>query len=142
MELKIHRVNKEIDPPQYTRASDIAFDLRSAEEVLLAPGQKHIVKTGLRVAIPPGYAGLIWDRSGLSSKKEIHCLAGVIDPAYRGEIGVVLKNLGSEEYVISKNERIAQMLIQPAHQVSFVEVEELDEATDRKQNGFGSSGRF
>jgi dUTP pyrophosphatase len=61
MELKIHRMNKEIDPPQYTRESDIAFDLRSAEEVLLAPGQKHIVKTGVRMAIPPGYAGLIWD---------------------------------------------------------------------------------
>lgn len=142
MELKIHRVNKEIDPPQYTRASDIAFDLRSAEEVLLKPGQKHIVKTGIRMAVPEGYAGLIWDRSGLSSKRGIHCLAGVIDPAYRGEIGVVLKNLGSEEYLISKNERIAQVLIQPAHQVRFVETEELDDDTDRERNGFGSSGRF
>lgn len=140
MELKIHRINKEIDPPQYTRASDIAFDLRSAEEVLLKPGQKHIVKTGLRMAIPPGYAGLVWDRSGLAAKNQIHCLAGVIDPAYRGEVGVVLKNIGDEEFLIEKNMRIAQMLIQPAHQVTFSEVEELDEDTDRGRNGFGSSG--
>jgi dUTP pyrophosphatase len=141
-ELRVCRISKDIDLPQYTRSSDVAFDLRSAEEKILKPGEKQTIKTGIKLAIPDGHAGLIWDRSGIASKHGIHCLAGVIDSAYRGEIGVVLKNLGESDFLIEKNMRIAQMLIQPVATPKLVEVENLDEDTDRKANGFGSSGYF
>ncbi|MBW2967438.1 dUTP diphosphatase, partial [Candidatus Woesearchaeota archaeon] len=74
--------------PRYIRESDVAFDLRSAEDVVVPAGRKKVVKTGIKIAIPQGYAGLIWDRSGLAAKNSLHTLAGVIDSAYRGEVGV------------------------------------------------------
>ncbi len=142
VELKIHRTNKDIDLPQYTRSNDAALDLRSAEVKLLKSGEKTIVKTGIKMAIPGGHVGLIWDRSGIAAKHEVHCLAGVIDSDYRGEIGVVLKNLGSNTFLIEKNMRIAQMLIQPVINPNIIEVESLEEDTQRGAGGFGSSGKF
>jgi dUTP pyrophosphatase len=141
VEIKVHRTDKSVEPPTYARNGDAAFDLRSAEERVLQPGEKHIVKTGLRVAIPEGYVGLIWDRSSMVTKgKTLHCLAGVIDSGYRGEVGVVLKNLDDSEFKIEKNMKVAQMLIQPVMSARLVEVEELDENTDRGAGGFGSTG--
>jgi len=139
VELKIHRVDKTVDAPFYAKEGDAAFDLRSAEEKTVKAGEKVIVKTGLRMAIPPGHAGLIWDRSGLAAKHALHCLAGVIDAGYRGEVGVVMKNLGDSDFLVEKNMRIAQMLIQPIVSATFEEVEDLDE-TDRGAGGFGHTG--
>ena len=139
VELKIHRTDKSVEMPFYAKANDAAFDLRSADVKLVKPGEKVIVKTGIRMAIPEGYAGLIWDRSGLAAKNGLHCLAGVIDSGYRGEVGVVIKNLGEEEMLIEKNMRIAQMLIQPVESARIMEVEELDD-TDRGEGGFGHTG--
>jgi len=138
VEVRLHRVDKEVELPKYQRENDAAFDLRSAEDKVLAPGEKTIVKTGLRMAIPDGHVGLIWDRSGLAAKHSLHCLAGVIDCTYRGEVGVVMKNLGSEPFTVEKNMRIAQMLIQPIVTASLLEVEDLDD-TVRGSGGFGSS---
>jgi dUTP pyrophosphatase len=139
VEVKIHRIDKTVDVPFYANQGDAAFDLRSAEERVLKPGEKHIVKTGLCVAIPSGYVGLIWDRSGLAAKHSMHCLAGVIDSGYRGEVGVVIKNLGDSDFLVEKNMRIAQMLIQPVASASLVEVDSLDD-TERSSGGFGSTG--
>jgi dUTP pyrophosphatase len=97
------------------------------------------VKTGLAFAIPSGYVGLIWDRSGLAAKHGLHKLAGVIDAGYRGEVGVVLINHGSESFTVEKGMRVAQMLIQSVERVSLTEVEDLDE-TKRGEGGFGSTG--
>lgn len=135
------RTDKEVDAPSYAYEHDAAFDLRSREDTSLAPGEKKIIKTGLRMAIPKGHVGLIWDRSGMAAKYSLHTLAGVIDSGYRGEIGVVMINLSDEEFKIKKNMRIAQLLIQPIVLPKIVEVESLDES-ERGEGGFGSSGEF
>jgi dUTP pyrophosphatase len=138
MELNIKRLS-DVDMPSYAHDSDAAFDLRSSHALVLMPGEQAVVKTGLSMAIPKGYAGLVWDRSGLAAKHSLHVFAGVIDSGYRGEIGVVLRNFGKEEFQIEKNMRIAQMLIQPVANPVIKEVQELDE-TSRNAGGFGSTG--
>jgi len=139
MELKIQRLDKSLTLPCYARANDAGLDLRSREDMTLHPMEKLTVKTGIKVALPQGHVGLIWDKSGLSSKHGIHTLAGVVDEGYRGEIGVVLINLGKETFEIEKNMKIAQMVVQPVLQAQVSEVEELDE-THRGDGGFGSTG--
>ncbi len=141
VELKIHRLDQTVEMPKYMREGDAAFDLRAAEDKLMRPGEKIIVKTGIQMAIPPQHVGLIWDRSGLAAKHSIHCLAGVIDSQYRGEVGVVMKNLGDKEFLIEKNMRIAQMLIQPFASAQISEsIEKLPEDTHRGAGGFGHTG--
>ncbi len=139
VEVKIHRIDKNVELPKYAKQGDAAFDLRSSEDKILKSGDKHIVKTGIRLAIPEGYVGLVWDRSGVAAKHGVHCMAGVIDSGYRGEVGVVMKNLSNEDFTIEKNMRIAQMLIQPVAAAKITEVEELEE-TERNSGGFGSTG--
>jgi dUTP pyrophosphatase len=139
VKVMMHRLDKTVELPSYAKAGDAAFDLRSAEEKVVSPGHKVIIKTGLKIAIPSGHVGLIWDRSGMAAKHGIHCLAGVIDSGYRGEIGVVMKHLGHEDFVVEKNMRIAQMLIQPVASAVLEEVDELDDS-ERGKGGFGSSG--
>ena len=91
------------------------------------------------MAIPPGYVGLIWDKSGIASKHGIKTMGGAIDSGYRGEIKIIMHNLSNTSYMIEKNTKIAQMLIQKVEQKDIVEVEELDES-DRGSGGFGSTG--
>jgi len=139
MQVNIERLCKDVDMVCYAQQGDAGFDLRSSENVVLAPGEKKIVKTGIKIAIPEKHVGLIWDRSGMAAKHEIHALAGVVDSGYRGEVGVVLKNLSNKEFQIEKNMRIAQMLIQPVVSAMIEEVESLEE-TERGDGGFGSTG--
>jgi dUTP pyrophosphatase len=139
IDLKIERIDKGVKLPFYAYMNDAAFDLPSAEDLILMPGEKKVVRTGLRMAIPEGYVGLVWDRSGLAAKYSIHTLAGVIDADYRGEIGVVLINLGKEKFPIEKDMRIAQMLIQPVMHANIIETE-VGTDTERASGGFGSSG--
>ncbi|MFW5991235.1 MAG: dUTP diphosphatase [Candidatus Nanoarchaeia archaeon] len=139
MELKIKRLDKNVEKPGYAYEHDAAFDLRASHKEIIKPGEKKVIKTGLQMAIPSGYVGLIWDRSGIAAKHSIHTLAGVIDSGYRGEIGVVMVNLGTEHFNIEKNMRIAQMLIQPVAHPQITEVENLEES-ERGEGGFGSSG--
>ncbi len=141
MELKIKRMDKEVELPSFAHDYDAALDLRSSENTTIKAGEKKIIKTGLKMAIPEGYAGLIWDRSGMAAKHSLHTLAGVIDSGYRGEIGIVMINLSDEDFRIEKNMRIAQMLIQPVSQPKIKEVESLEESS-RGENGFGSTGKF
>lgn len=139
MIVKIKKLVDYIDTPVYAKEGDAAFDLRSAEEKEIKPGERELIKTGIKIAIPKNHVGLIWDKSGLASKNGIHIMAGVIDSGYRGEICVVLKNLGNEVFKIEKNMKIAQMLIQPVILAELKEVDKLDE-TNRGENGFGSTG--
>jgi len=142
MELKVYRINKELDLPAYAHEGDAALDLRAAESLSLKPLEKRTVQTGIKLAIPKDCVGLIWDKSGIAARNGVHVLAGVIDSGYRGEIGIVLANFGKEEFKIEKNQKIAQMLIQPIHTAKIREVREEKELeeTKRGEKGFGSTG--
>jgi len=137
--LKVKRLREDALLPVRKREGDAGLDLYSAEEVPLKPGQWKAVSTGIAVEIPQGYFGLVKDRSGLALKHAIHCLAGVIDENYRGEVKVVLINLGDKEVKLEKHSRIAQLLIIPYAKAEAVEIKELSD-TERGEKGFGSSG--
>jgi dUTP pyrophosphatase len=127
--------------PAYARQGDAGLDLAAALPVTLPPGGRQLVPTGLRVAIPDGYAGLVLPRSGLALRTGVTVLnaPGLIDSGYRGEIGVLLVNLGAETVTISRGERIAQLVIQAVGRAMLVEVRELP-ASRRGGGGFGSTG--
>jgi dUTP pyrophosphatase len=137
--LKVKKLKEDAKLPIRKRRGDAGLDLYSSEEVELKPGEYTAVPTGIAVEIPKGFFGLIKDRSGLAVKHALHCLAGVVDENYRGEIKVVLINLGKEPVRLEKHTRIAQLLIVPYEAVKVVEVETLED-TERGEQGFGSSG--
>jgi dUTP pyrophosphatase len=139
--LKVKRLDKAAKLPSYAHEGDAGLDLFSAEDYTLKPNERKAVRTGIAMAIPKGYVGLVWDKSGLAAKHGIKTMAGVVDSGYRGEILVVLKNLGDSDFAVEKNMKIAQMLVQPVESKKVVEVEDLD-ATSRGEKGFGSTGKF
>jgi len=128
-----------VEAPAYAHPGDAGFDLRASRECEVAAGGRCTVPTGLRFAIPAGFAGLVRDRSGLAARHGIHCLAGVIDSGYRGEVKVVLQNLGEEPFAVEKGMRIAQLLLIPVAAAELVRVENLEESA-RGEGGFGSTG--
>jgi dUTP pyrophosphatase len=140
MKLKVKRINREAKIPCWGHKGDAGLDLFSCQEYKLAPLESKAISTGIKVAIPEGYAGLVWDKSGISLKS-VHRLAGVIDSGYRGEVKVVLINLGEKPFFIEKGMKVAQMLIQPVVEGEVVEVNSLDE-TPRGEGGFGSTGKY
>jgi len=140
LEIKIKKINPDAVLPKYAKTGDAGLDLCSTEDYILVPGEKKIFGTGLQFEIPSGYFGSMRDRSGLAAKHAIHTLAGVIDSGYRGEVGIVLVNLGKSEFKINKGDRIAQLVIQSYADCNVVEVNELNE-TSRGEDGFGSTGR-
>jgi dUTP pyrophosphatase len=127
--------------PAYATAHAAGLDVVAAEDLTLAPGARHAVATGFAVAIPEGYEVQVRPRSGLALKHGVTCLntPGTIDADYRGEVKVILANLGSEPFQVHRGDRIAQLVPAPVLQASFAEVEELD-ATTRGEGGFGSTG--
>lgn len=122
------------------RSGDAGFDLRAAESLVIEAGQQVLVSTGLKVAIPGGYVGLIRDRSSMAVKR-VYSHAGVIDAGYRGEVKIVLSNHGSEGYQIEQGAKIAQMIVVPCLD-GLIEVlaEEKLGSTERGEGGFGSTG--
>jgi dUTP pyrophosphatase len=128
--------------PAYATAGAAGLDVVSAEDLVLPPGGRHAVATGFAIAIPPGYEVQVRPRSGLALKHGITCLntPGTIDSDYRGEVKVILANLGSESFAVRRGERIAQLVAAPVQMARFVEAASLD-ATDRGAGGFGSTGR-
>jgi len=139
------RLHPEAILPKVATAHSAGADLCSVEEKTLLPGQRAILKTGWAIQLPlPEMYVQIVPRSGLAAKHGITVLnaPGTIDSDYRGEIGVVLINLGQEPYTIQKGERIAQMIVAVSHtmKLSYSEVQELSD-TDRGEGGFGSTGR-
>ena len=142
IELPVKRLDPEVELPTYAYQGDAGLDLRSAEDVTLRPLERHLVSTGLAVAIPEGYAGFVQPRSGLALREGLSMAntPGLVDSHYRGELKVCAINLDPErELFISRGERIAQLVIQAVPNVEIVEAEDLDE-TDRGAGGFGSSG--
>lgn len=140
MELKIKRIHDAAKLPSYGHSGDAGLDLFAAVDHTLAPASVYAVPTGIKMAIPPGHVGLVWDKSGISLKG-VHRLAGVVDAGYRGEVQVVMINLGREPFEIKAGMKIAQMLIQPVVSMAVVESDDLDE-TSRGEGGFGSTGLF
>jgi dUTP pyrophosphatase len=126
--------------PEYASPGSAGADLRASERVVLAPGARAAVPTGLRLQIPAGHVGLVWPRSGLAVRHGIDTLAGVIDSDYRGELKVVLVNHGEQPFVIAPGERIAQLLLQRVERAAFVAGAALED-THRGEGGFGSTGR-
>src|SRR5213080_2262305 len=128
--------------PAYASAHAAGMDVVAAESVALAPGARHAVATGFAIAIPEGYEVQVRPRSGLALKYGITCLntPGTIDHDYRGEVKVILANLGSEPFEVRRGERIAQLVPAPVLKADFTEVEALGE-TSRGAGGFGSTGR-
>lgn len=132
--------------PAYETAQSAGMDLRAAlpesEPFTLAPGKRTMIATGLAIALPPGFEAQVRPRSGLAAKHGVTCLnsPGTVDADYRGEVKVILINLGQEAFVIRRGERIAQMVIAPVAQGTFEVVASLDE-TVRGMGGFGSTGQ-
>jgi len=132
--------------PAYETAGSAGMDLRAAlgdgETVVLEPGQRKLIPTGLKIALEPGYEAQVRPRSGLALKHGISApnSPGTIDSDYRGEVGVILINLGELPFEIKRGDRIAQMVIARYEQAQMIEVEAVDE-TARGAGGFGSTGR-
>ena len=128
--------------PRYATEGAAGMDVVAAEDLTLAPGARHAVATGFAMAIPAGYEVQVRPRSGLALKHGITCLntPGTIDSDYRGEVKVILANLGSEDFVIARGDRIAQLVPAPVQRSDLDEVASLDE-TARGSGGFGSTGR-
>ena len=142
--MKIQIINKSKHAlPGYATSFSAGMDLRANldEPIVLKPLQRRLVPTGLYIALPEGYEAQIRPRSGLALKKGITLLntPGTIDADYRGEIGVILVNLSTEEFTVEDGERIAQMVIARYEQAEWQEVEVLDE-TERGEGGFGHTG--
>jgi dUTP pyrophosphatase len=128
--------------PRYATQHAAGMDVVAAETVTLAPGARMAIATGFAVAIPAGYEIQVRPRSGLALKHGVTCLntPGTIDADYRGEVKVILANLGDEPFHVARGERIAQLVPAAVQHATFLEVAELDE-TARGQGGFGSTGR-
>ncbi|MET3723631.1 dUTP diphosphatase [Sphingomonas trueperi] len=128
--------------PRYATEGAAGMDVVAAEDLTLAPGARHAVATGFAMAIPAGYEVQVRPRSGLALKHGITCLntPGTIDSDYRGEIKVILANLGTEDFPIARGDRIAQLVPAPVQRADLDEVNSLDETT-RGAGGFGSTGR-
>jgi dUTP pyrophosphatase len=132
--------------PAYETAHAAGMDLRAAvpesEPLTLRPGDRHAVPTGLSMAIPPGFEGQVRPRSGLALRSGVTCLnaPGTVDADYRGEVKVILINLGADDFIVRRGDRIAQLLIAPVVQASWRETDALDD-TVRGEGGFGSTGR-
>lgn len=156
LELKVKRLTETAILPTKNYRTDAAFDLYADEDCILKQGKQAIIKTGICMEIPEGYAGLIWPRSGMSAKSGIDVLAGVVDSDYRGEVKVCLlfndlvelsydpfslqHNVTHKEYEVKRGDKIAQMVIQQIPNFYIKEVSELNDS-DRGELGFGSSGK-
>jgi dUTP pyrophosphatase len=142
--LQVRLVRRGASPPALTRPGDAGLDLRCVDAFRLWPGERATVPTGVAVAMPPGVAGLVVPRSGLAARHGISLVnsPGLIDPSYRGEIRVVLVNLGDARFEAAAGDRIAQLVLVPVIVPEVSVVEELPPSPDgRGENGFGSSGR-
>ena len=141
MTLRFRRIHSDAVLPSYAHPSDAGMDVRSVEALTLAPGKRALVHTGLVMLLPPLYEAQVRPRSGLALKNGVTVLntPGTIDSGYRGEVGVILVNLGDADFEVKKGDKIAQLVIAPVTQPEIVETAEVDE-TDRGAGGFGHSG--
>lgn len=144
LEVPVIRLDPDLPLPARGRAGDAAWDLRARHDARVPPGGRALVATGVAIALPPGWCGLLLPRSGLALRHGLTVLnsPGLVDAGYRGELQVVLLNTGAEVVGIERGQRIAQLLVQPVPVAELVEVAVLPSSHDgRDEAGFGSSGR-
>jgi dUTP pyrophosphatase len=140
--LPVRRLRPEAVVPSRAYEGDAGLDLSAAEAVVLAPGERAVIGTGLAVAVPKGHAAFVQPRSGLAARHGITIVnaPGLVDSGYRGEVKVVLLNTGAEPFAVEPGMRIAQLVVLPVASPEPVEVDELP-GSDRGERGHGSSGR-
>ena len=141
MTLRFRKIHPDAVLPSYAHPSDAGMDVRSVEDLVIAPGGRSLVRTGLVMLLPPGYEAQVRPRSGLALRSGVTVLntPGTIDSGYRGEVGVILANFGEADFQVKKGDKIAQVVIAPVTQPEIAETTEIDE-TDRGAGGFGSTG--
>ncbi|MEC3974689.1 dUTP diphosphatase [Amycolatopsis sp. H20-H5] len=142
VQVLLSRIDPGVPLPAYARPGDAGADLVTTSDIVLGPGERALVGTGIAIALPPGYAGFVHPRSGLAAKTGLSVVntPGTIDAGYRGEIRVCLINHDLREpVVLARGDRIAQLVVQRVEHAEFVEVSELD-ATERGESGYGSTG--
>jgi dUTP pyrophosphatase len=140
MKLSIKRLSPDAVLPKYQTSGSAGFDLHAVDNYVLMPGETILIGTGLAFEFEQGYELQIRPRSGLSSKSKLRVLLGTIDSDYRGEVKVIIENIGHMVSIIDKGDRVAQAVLAPIVQAEIVEVEELGE-TERGSGGFGHSGK-
>ena len=141
MKVRICRTDPAAQLPAYAHPGDAGMDVRSVVDLMIAPGERALVRTGFVLMLPPNAEAQVRPRSGLALKHGVTVLntPGTIDSGYRGEVGVILINLGAEPFKVEKGMKIAQLVIAPVTQAEIVDVSEID-STDRGAGGFGSTG--
>jgi dUTP pyrophosphatase len=141
MQIPLRRLDSDLPIPAHAVAGDAGVDLYAAAAAVLEPGERCVVPTAVAVAIPAGYAGLVTPRSGLAARSGISIVnsPGVVDSGYRGEIKVILVNLGSKTVQIERGDRIAQLVVVAVAEQEWLEVDELP-VSERGVGGFGSTG--
>jgi len=138
--IQVQKLHEAAKIPKFAHDNDAGMDLCSTEEVTIEPGDHTTIPTGIALAIPDGYVGLIWDKSGNAIKRGLKVLGGVVDAGYRGEIKIGIVNHGKEAHTFGVGDKVAQMLLQEVAHANFEEVDSLDE-TERGEGGFGSTGK-
>ena len=138
--IKIKKLHPDAIVPHFANKSDAGMDLFSTKKIILHPGERVQVPTGIAIELPEDYVSLIWDKSGLSAIHGLKVFAGVVDAGYRGEYIVVLFNSSSTDYVIEKGQKVAQFLVQKVEHPTIEMVDELSDS-ERGEGGFGSSGK-
>jgi dUTP pyrophosphatase len=144
VEVLLQRLSEDAELPTYARPGDAGADLVTTVDVVLAPGERALVPTGIAIALPPGYAAFVHPRSGLAARCGLSIVnaPGTVDAGYRGEISVLLVNLDPRTPVrLSKGDRIAQLVVQAVERAEFRVVEDLPES-ERGGGGYGSTGGF
>ncbi len=140
MQIKIKKLHPDAKIPSFAKEGDAGMDLFALEETTVNSGEIARVKSGIAVEIPIGYAGLWWDKSGLSQNHGIKVVGGVLDAGYRGELILGVINLGKEPYTFEKGHKVMQMIIHKIEHPEIIETDELSES-DRGEGGFGSTGK-
>lgn len=139
MKLQVKTLTADAKLPSFANEHDAGMDLYANQTVTIEAHERAVVSTGIAVAIPVGYVGLVWDKSGMATKYGLTTLAGVIDAGYRGEVLIAIYNTSNQAFVAEAGKKIAQLLIQPILRCTIEKAEELPES-ERGEKGFGSSG--
>ncbi|MBO7684667.1 MAG: dUTP diphosphatase [Kiritimatiellae bacterium] len=141
MTVAFRRVNPDAVLPEYAHEGDAGMDVRSVDDLVIPPGGRALVRTGLVMQLPPLAEAQVRPRSGLALKHGVTVLnaPGTIDAGYRGEVGVILANFGDSDFAVRKGDRVAQLVVAPVTRAEVVEVAEVA-STDRGEGGFGSTG--
>jgi len=141
MRIPLKRLDPDLPIPRHAHPGDGGVDLYAAEPATLLPGERTMMPTGIAIAIPDGYAGLVVPRSGLAARSGISIVnaPGLVDSGYRGELKVILVNLGQETVELERGDRVAQLVIVAVETQEYVEVDELPDSS-RGEGGFGSTG--